>query len=95
MRRKGFEPPTYWFVASYSIQLSYRRILRLQTVNSDIIAYPEGKVKSFFKKIFLRIDCVFRYATDNRRQSGITMRKSDYTIKILYGIMEMMRGGAD
>ncbi len=26
MRRKGFEPPTYWFVASYSIQLSYRRI---------------------------------------------------------------------
>ena len=52
MRRKGFEPPTYWFVASYSIQLSYRRILRLQTVNSDIIAYPEGKVKSFFKKIF-------------------------------------------
>ncbi len=26
MRRKGFEPPTYWFVASYSIQLSYRRM---------------------------------------------------------------------
>lgn len=23
---KGFEPPTYWFVASYSIQLSYRHI---------------------------------------------------------------------
>ncbi len=22
VRRKGFEPPTYWFVASYSIQLS-------------------------------------------------------------------------
>ena len=25
-RRKGLEPPTYWFVASHSIQLSYRRI---------------------------------------------------------------------
>ena len=25
-RRKGFEPPTFWFVAKHSIQLSYRRI---------------------------------------------------------------------
>ena len=25
VRRKGLEPPTYWFVASHSIQLSYRR----------------------------------------------------------------------
>ena len=32
MRRKGFEPPTYWFVASHSIQLSYRRIIRLATM---------------------------------------------------------------
>jgi hypothetical protein len=27
VRRRGFEPPANWFVASYSIQLSYRRIL--------------------------------------------------------------------
>ena len=26
VRAKGFEPPTYWFVASHSIQLSYARI---------------------------------------------------------------------
>ena len=26
VRRKGLEPPTYWFVASHSIQLSYRRV---------------------------------------------------------------------
>ena len=32
MRRKGFEPPTYWFVASYSIQLSYRRIFNLYII---------------------------------------------------------------
>ena len=25
-RQEGFEPPTYWFVASHSIQLSYWRI---------------------------------------------------------------------
>ena len=25
-RRKGLEPLTYWFVASHSIQLSYRRV---------------------------------------------------------------------
>ena len=26
VRPKGFEPPTYWFVASHSIQLSYGRL---------------------------------------------------------------------
>ena len=26
VRLKGFEPPTFWFVAKHSIQLSYRRI---------------------------------------------------------------------
>ena len=26
VRRKGLEPPTYWFVASHSIQLSYCRM---------------------------------------------------------------------
>ena len=25
-RLEGFEPPTAWFVARYSIQLSYRRV---------------------------------------------------------------------
>ena len=28
-RCKGLEPLTYWFVASHSIQLSYKRILIL------------------------------------------------------------------
>ena len=26
VRLKGFEPPTFWFVAKHSIQLSYWRI---------------------------------------------------------------------
>ena len=31
VRRKGLEPPTYWFVASHSIQLSYYRMSFLTT----------------------------------------------------------------
>lgn len=30
VRLKGFEPPTYWFVASHSIQLSYSRVFLLR-----------------------------------------------------------------
>lgn len=31
VRLKGFEPPTFWFVAKHSIQLSYQRICSLLT----------------------------------------------------------------
>ena len=40
-------PPTYWFVASHSIQLSYWRILTV--ISLTIILCLEGFVKSFFK----------------------------------------------
>ena len=33
VRQKGLEPPTYWFVASHSIQLSYSRIPHTQDVS--------------------------------------------------------------
>ena len=45
---KGLEPPTYWFVASHSIQLSYRHIFS----TSIIIAQVNRFVKPFFKKNF-------------------------------------------
>lgn len=48
VRWKGLEPPTYWFVASHSIQLSYRHIC-LTTL--FIIAHLFAFVKGFFKKI--------------------------------------------
>ena len=49
VRRKGLEPPTYWFVASHSIQLSYRRIPHSPEC-SDIIARRTEKCKYFFSK---------------------------------------------
>ena len=46
VRRKGLEPPTYWFVASHSIQLSYRRMAHSRC--SHILPYEVGFVKHFF-----------------------------------------------
>ena len=48
VRAKGLEPPTYWFVASHSIQLSYARIA---SNSFTIIAQVKKKVNSFLKKI--------------------------------------------
>ena len=41
-RQEGLEPPTYWFVASHSIQLSY---CRLSTDSLIILSHAEGKCK--------------------------------------------------
>ena len=49
VRRKGLEPLTYWFVASHSIQLSYRRISAPKRLG--IITHAVKKSKSFFEKI--------------------------------------------
>ena len=47
VRRKGLEPLTYWFVASHSIQLSYRRIALKRL---SILAQVRKKSKTFFAK---------------------------------------------
>ncbi len=36
VRPEGVEPPTYWFVASCSIQLSYGRTLQWMQLSKDI-----------------------------------------------------------
>ncbi len=35
-RVEGFEPPTAWFVARYSIQLSYTRTITLSTKKAHV-----------------------------------------------------------
>ena len=49
VRRKGLEPPTYWFVASHSIQLSYRRISRIAPKYSIT---PSWKMQVLFSRFF-------------------------------------------
>ena len=51
VRLKGFEPPTYWFVASHSIQLSYSRIPKRDVpLNSLLSIAPlSEKSKSYFQ----------------------------------------------
>ena len=45
-RRKGFEPPTFWFVAKHSIQLSYRRI----SYCASILSHNFQKINTKFSK---------------------------------------------
>ena len=47
VRQKGLEPPTFWFVAKHSIQLSYWRIA-LSALNYSSTGY--GKKQAFFQK---------------------------------------------
>ena len=48
VRLEGLEPPTYWFVASHSIQLSYSRIpSHRQLTNISIVS---GKMQVLFSK---------------------------------------------
>ena len=46
-RQEGLEPPTFWFVAKHSIQLSYWRIWFCQS----ILSQRRSLVKSFFEKV--------------------------------------------
>ncbi len=50
VRPEGVEPPTYWFVASCSIQLSYGRTLHLRqpTKNTEPWPSPQHPVGRYF-----------------------------------------------
>ncbi len=48
VRRKGLEPPTYWFVASHSIQLSYRRICNRSSLLLKYYNILQSKMQAFF-----------------------------------------------
>ena len=48
VRRKGLEPPTYWFVASHSIQLSYRRICNRLSLLLKYYNILQSKMQVFF-----------------------------------------------
>ena len=51
-RLKGLEPTTYWFVASHSIQLSYKRILYGAVFNQLIYNTTWGKFCQAFFAVF-------------------------------------------
>ena len=49
-RSRGFEPLTAWFVARYSIQLSYERVKAMNSNYSEINCNPEVvATRSYFR----------------------------------------------
>ena len=49
-RQEGFEPPTLWFVARYSIQLSYWRISATVILYHFVIDLSRGNLKKIKKR---------------------------------------------
>ncbi len=71
VRLEGLEPPTYWFVASHSIQLSYSRIPSIDSL--IILAQGDKKCKTFFlvmgifferRSVLLKCKSVLSYCAD-------------------------------
>ena len=52
VRQEGLEPPTFWFVAKHSIQLSYSRNSCLRGSPDDLLSIAQVKEfgKCFFQK---------------------------------------------
>ena len=50
-RVEGFEPPTAWFVARYSIQLSYTRAKLLLAATSNLNNGGEGGIRTLDTRI--------------------------------------------
>ena len=63
LREKGFEPPTFWFVAKHSIQLSYSRLFNCFRYSSLATSQSYQKKKFFQvfskKKFFTAISLMF------------------------------------
>ena len=59
VRWKGLEPPTYWFVASHSIQLSYQRICKCFSLAQITITHCTIKCKHFFANMLNNFYIIF------------------------------------
>ncbi len=55
MHRRGLEPLTPWFVARYSIQLSYR-YKKIFILSRAIVSQRDLKIKLYLLKILLQME---------------------------------------
>ena len=53
-RPEGFEPPTPWFVAKYSIQLSYGRAVKM-SVSAEASNVRKREISSLLIRLLIRV----------------------------------------
>lgn len=64
VRWEGFEPPTLWFVARYSIQLSYQRI---EAANYGETPYSRQQFDGKFSRFFSFFGRITHFLPDKKK----------------------------
>ena len=89
VRSEGFEPPTFWFVAKHSIQLSYKRLF---IVLDYCFTFRNNSLRFVFHKTVVFVLCYFEFRLCFTRRRfrefyhSMIILKTQYFCKLIFYI---------